>query len=218
MDGSNQWRIPEWFPGLKAQHVSLKRVHDELVRYNQALNLVSPRSLLIADAIHFADSIKGSQLIMDKSVALNITEIYDIGSGNGFPGLIFSILYPQVKVVLVDSDLRKCEYLKAIAHALSLKNVTVENKSVETLPEQSINYCMSRGFANISKSVLSLRKIVKPNGAYFHFKSEEWPKEVAEMPTALCSFWFPELLGDYKLPIGDVKFSIVKTVRSTKTS
>lgn len=216
MDGSIQWRITEWYPHLKQHHVKLKKLFDELGRYNQALNLISARTLPIADAIHFADSILGSELILSKNP--NIKEIYDVGSGNGFPGIVFGLLYPNIQVNLVDVDIRKCEYLKATSHLLGLTNVTVINKSVEALAEGSIDYCMSRGFANISKSVLLMRKIVKPNGIYFHFKTEEWPKEVAEMPTALCSFWFPELLGDYKLPIGEIKFSIVKTTRSNKAN
>lgn len=214
MDGSIQWRIPEWYPHLKLHHNKLKKLFDELNRYNQALNLISARTLPIADVIHFADSILGSELILSKNP--NIKEIYDIGSGNGFPGLVFGLLNPSIQVYLVDVDVRKCEYLKATSHLLGLSNIAIINKSAESLPEGSIEFCMSRGFANISKSVLLMRKIIKPNGIYFHFKTEEWPKEVAEMPTALCSFWFPELLGDYKLPIGEIKFSIVKTTRSTK--
>jgi 16S rRNA (guanine527-N7)-methyltransferase len=61
-----------------------------------------------------------------------------------------------------------------------------------------------------------LRRVFMAKGNYFHFKSEEWSKEVAEMPTALCSYWLPELMGEYKLPILEVKFAIVKTQRTTK--
>jgi 16S rRNA (guanine527-N7)-methyltransferase len=75
---------------------------------------------------------------------------------------------------------------------------------------------MSRGLANISKSILMLRKVFVPNGVYFHFKSEGWASEVAEIPTALCSYWIPELVSDYMLPVGEVKFSIVKTIRTSK--
>lgn len=216
MDGSIQWRVPTWYPHLKQHHTQLKKLFDELIRYNQALNLISARTLPVADAIHFADSILGSELILSKNPA--IKEIYDLGSGNGFPGIIFGLLNPGIQVKLVDSDVRKCEYLKATSHLLGLSNVTVINKSVEALSEGSVQFCLSRGFANISKSVLLMRKIVQTGGIYFHFKTEEWPKEVAEMPTALCSFWFPELLGDYKLPIGEIKFSIVKTTRSSKVN
>jgi 16S rRNA (guanine527-N7)-methyltransferase len=212
---SFSWRIPDWFPDLdESKQTLLKSLYDELNRYHLSLNLVSPRTMPAADAVHFADSILGSRLIYDSGLVGD--EIYDIGSGNGFPGLVFAILYPQIKVVLVDVDVRKCEYLKATSYKLDLKNVQVMNIRADNLPSGSVKAGMSRGFANISKSVLMLRRVFMAKGNYFHFKSEEWSKEVAEMPTALCSYWLPELMGEYKLPILEVKFAIVKTQRTTK--
>ena len=214
-DVTVHWRIRDWFSGVPENQLALLRsLHEELLRYHLSLNLVSPRTIPMADAIHFADSILGSLTIQKASQ--DIDEIYDFGSGNGFPGLVFAILFPSIKVVLVDVDVRKCEYLKAVSHKLSLKNIQVMNIQADKLPPGSVKFGMSRGFANISKSVLMLRKVFAPKGVYFHFKSEEWSKEVAEMPTALCSFWIPELVGEYKLPIGEVKFAIVKTVRTSK--
>jgi 16S rRNA (guanine527-N7)-methyltransferase len=164
--------------------------------------------------VHFADSILGCRVIYGSGLVGG--EIYDFGSGNGFPGMVFAILYPNIKVTLVDVDSRKCEYLKASAHKLGLRNVQVLNSQADKLPAGCVKAGMSRGFANISKSVLMLRRVFMPHGNYFHFKSEEWPKEVAEMPTALCSFWSAELLGEYKMPTVEAKFAIVRTQRSTK--
>jgi len=209
------WRVREWFPELEdSKHHLLKAVFDELQRYHLTLNLVSPRTLPVADAVHFSDAILGSRLIFKTGLVAD--EIYDFGSGNGFPGLVFSILYPQIRVILVDVDVRKCEYLKSVIHKLGMKNVQVMSIQADKLPPGSVRAGMSRGFANISKSVLMLRRIFSNRGCYFHFKSEEWPKEVAEMPTALCSYWSPVLVGEYKLPIGEVQFAIVNTIRSAK--
>jgi len=209
------WRLREWFPDIpESQQALFRSVFDELIRHHLSINLVSPRTIPMADAIHFADSIFGSRII--NSDNQNIDEIYDFGSGNGFPGLIYGILFPETRVILVDTDIRKCEYLKAVAHRLSLKNVSVLNSQADKLSAGSVKFGMSRGFANISKSVLMLRKVFASRGVYFHFKSEEWPKEVSEMPTALCSYWTPEFVGEYRLPIGEVKFSIVKTTRTNK--
>jgi 16S rRNA (guanine527-N7)-methyltransferase len=209
------WRVNNWFPSLDPSTLNtLKALFSELQKYHLSLNLVSPRSMPVADVVHFADSILGSQSIYKNGKVQD--EIYDFGSGNGFPGLVFAILYPQIVVKLVDIDSRKCEYLKAVSHKLGLRNVQVLNIQADKLPSGSVKFGMSRGFANISKSVLMLRRVFAPQGVYFHFKSEEWPKEVAEMPTALCSYWSPELLSDYRLPVGEVKFSIVKTIRTSK--
>ena len=69
---------------------------------------------------------------------------------------------------------------------------------------------MTRGFAPISKAILMLRKQVKRGGEVYFMKSEEWATEVANIPSQLCSFWVPSLVSEYRLPIGEVKFSVVK--------
>lgn len=206
------WRIETWFPDLDpkiARH--LKTYFDELMRFNRTVNLISPKTVPFADVIHFADSIYASRLIQADHPDMN--EIYDFGSGNGFPGLIFAMLYPSIKVMLVDSDQRKTEFLKHVAASCQLQNVTVLNQQIEKLPLNSIKFVMSRGFASISKSILIARKIVSVGGVFYHLKGETWPAEVGEIPTQLCSAWTPALVNEYKLPIGTMKFAVVKTTR-----
>jgi 16S rRNA (guanine527-N7)-methyltransferase len=84
-------------------------------------------------------------------------------------------------------------------------------RAVESLPERSIEFGMSRGFAGLSKAILMTRKPFKNGGSYYHLKSEEWATEVAAIPSQLCSFWTPSLVGEYKLPIGNIKFAVVRT-------
>lgn len=204
------WRIDEWFPDLSPDiRTRLKTYHEELIKFNRTLNLISAKTVFVADALHFADSILASQTIMKSNP--NIDKIYDLGSGNGFPGMILAILYPKVQVVLVDMDLRKCEFLSHLAGVLKAFNVTIENKTIESYPEGSLMYVMARGLANISKSIMITRKAVPKGGIFYHLKSEEWGIEVGDIPTQLCSAWAPSLVGEYKLPIGTIKFSVVKT-------
>lgn len=203
------WRIDQWFPDLSSeQKVQLKQFHDELQKFNRTLNLVSPKTIPHSDAIHFADSILACRIIYNSN---KVNELYDFGSGNGFPGIIFSILYPDTKIHLVDVDQRKSEFLKHMVSFLKLKNIDVLNVAIESFPEKSIKIAISRGYASIAKSILSTRKLFERGGKYYHFKGEEWASEVAAIPTQLCSFWTPSLVGEYKLPVGDFKFAVVKT-------
>ncbi len=204
------WRIDEWFPDLSpVLKARLKTYHDELIKYNRTVNLISPKTLFVADALHFSDSILASQIIFMSNP--KIDKIFDLGSGNGFPGMIFALLYPSVQVVLVEVDQKKCEFLRFIAEALGLKNVLVENRNFEGFPEGSMQTVMARGLATISKALLMTRKVVPKGGVFYHLKGEEWGIEVGEIPTQLCSIWSPSLVGEYKLPVGAVKFSVVKT-------
>lgn len=205
------WRIDEWFPYLKEDaRANLKRYHEELIKFNNAVNLIGVKTIPMSDAIHFADSILASQIITQSE---KIDHIHDFGSGNGFPGLVLAILNPDMKVSTVDTDQRKSEFIKHIVGTLGLKNVEVLVRPVESLPEESVRFAVSRGFAPIAKAILLARKLFPTGGAYFHMKSEEWASEIAQIPTQLCSFWMPALLGDYRLPVGEVKFAVVKTER-----
>ena len=209
-DQSPNWRIKNWFPDIDEKtHEQLAKYFSELQKFNKVVNLISPKTLFHADAVHFADSILASRAIskkVNKSVYL-----YDFGSGNGFPGLIYGILNPDQKMVLIDSDERKCEFLKHIVDTLGLASIVVQNKKIELLTSNTIEQAMCRGFAPLPKALLTLRKAVKKGGVVYHMKSEEWAMEVSQIPTQLCSIWQPAVEAEYKLPIGDIKMFVVKT-------
>lgn len=208
---SSTWRLAEWFSDLNPDQLGLfKKYFDEIKKYNKTINLVSPKTLSSADLTHFADCILASRSIR-KGMPSQVKEVFDIGSGNGFPGMVFAVLFPEVKVNLVESDLRKSEFLKNLVITLGLKNVHVLNQNVETLKDRSVSVAISRGFAPLSKAILVTRKIFIKGGVYFHLKGEEWASEIASIPSQLCSFWLPGLVGEYRLPVGEVKFAVVKT-------
>ncbi len=207
-----QWRIQQWFPDLSAEELkNLKKYHDELSKFNKVLNLVSPKTLFTSDAVHFADSILSSKIVSKKTNKNNT--LYDIGSGNGFPGLVYGILNLDQKVILLDVDQRKCEFLKHTISSLGLTNVSVENKNVDKLAENSISQAIMRGFAPLPRAMMQFRKIVSIGGTIFHLKSEEWSLEVSQVPSQLCSVWQPVLEEEYSIPTLAHKMYVVRTDR-----
>jgi len=203
--------LEQWYPELGAETLgALKAYNDELIKFNQTVNLIGVKTVPFADVIHFADCILASRIIFK-----NTTEkvIHDFGSGNGFPGLIMALLEPGRQFKLVEVDQRKAEFLKHMVSYLKLKNTEVLNQQVEAFPAGSIKTAVSRGFAPISKAILLSRKIFPVGGAYFHMKGEEWATEIAAIPTQLCSFWQPSLAGNYRLPVGEIQYAIVKTMK-----
>jgi len=204
------WRVSEWFPNLSPETLGkLKTYHEELIKFNRTLSLISAKTVFVADALHFADSINASRAIVDSTPAMD--KIYNLASGNGFPGIVMAILYPKLQVVLVDVDQRKCEFMSHVAATLGLSNISVINKNFEALEEGAVKYAVVRGYGNISRTLLVTRKLMAKGAQLFHMKGEEWGMEVSEIPTQLCSQWSPSLVGEYKLPVGTVKFAVVKT-------
>lgn len=212
---STYWRVDEWFPDLSEKvRNCFKTFNDEIGVSNRFLNLISPKTLQMADVIHFADSIIGGRLIL--SEIPDGATVFDLGGGNGFPGFIMACISPGHKFVVVDSDSKKCDFLRDAVSALGLSNIEVRNGTVEGLGLSSIEFGVARGLGNISKAILMARKCFKTGGSFYHFKGEQWSMEVGEIPTQLCSVWTPALVGEYKLPIGPVKFAIVKTIKIQK--
>lgn len=209
------WRVESWFPDLPSDRLALlKRFHDELLKMNKQHSLVSAKALPHADLVHFADSIFASRFVREK--ANNNEDMYDLGSGNGFPGLVYAILYPDQKVILLDQDSRKTEVLSQIVKALELQNVSVVCKSAEKLSEGQIKQAICRNFAPLPKSMMMLRKIVPKGCNIFYLKTEEWSLEVSQVPSQLCSVWQPHLIGEYNLPIANIKMFVVRTEKLTE--
>ena len=206
------WRLETWFPDFsKETHQKLRKYYDELSSANKTMSLVSPKTLPFADGIHFADSAMGMNFIFKD--APSAKEFYDFGSGPGFPGLVGAILRPDIKFTLVEIDDKKIEFLRRCVANLSLGNVSLLKGNLEALPANSVKFAVARGLSNISKSILMARKCMEKGGTFYHMKSENWSMEVGEIPTQLCSVWSPALVSEYRLPIGEVRFAIVKTTK-----
>lgn len=206
---ANKWRLPEWYPELGDTLLQdLRKYHLELIRFNGTINLISPRTEVNADLVHFADSVAGGRLILEKT---DSERIFDIGSGNGFPGLIMACLARDREFVLLDKDARKLEFCKHVAGILKLENVRTLHNQVEALPADLIQCAVSRGFAPLSNALVATRKVFAKGAHYYHFKGDSWVREVADIPTQVCSVWSPKLSGEYSLPKDVAKLVVVET-------
>jgi len=78
----------------------------------------------VMDAVHLVESIPPPYIRKG-------TKAIDIGSGNGVPGIILSILRPDIDVTLLDSDNKKCGFLDMFCNLVVLKNVTIIRERAE---------------------------------------------------------------------------------------
>ncbi len=91
--------------------------------WNEKINLVSRKSIETSFAYHFADSV---QLAHFAHKHLETREYKDLGTGAGFPGIVFAIRYPDVKVTLYEKLQKKRNFLEAAIQGLALKNVYLD--------------------------------------------------------------------------------------------
>ncbi|MBQ4584249.1 MAG: 16S rRNA (guanine(527)-N(7))-methyltransferase RsmG [Bacilli bacterium] len=127
----------------------LEKYYEFLVEYNSHTNLTSITQKDLVYLKHFYDSISVAQSY-DFTKEL---KVLDIGTGAGFPGVILKIFFPQIKLVLLDSNNKKTTFLINLIKKLDLKNVTVVNDRAENYIKQnreSFDVVISRAVANMA--------------------------------------------------------------------
>jgi 16S rRNA (guanine527-N7)-methyltransferase len=205
------WRLASWFPKMSESSIERLRIyHVELMLFNGRINLVSPTTERHADQVHFADCIMGLEIVMGNEKA---EEFFDIGSGNGFPGLVGAVLYPDRKFVLVEKDGRKAEFLKHMISRLQLENVTVIAGRLEDQPLGAIHAAVSRGFAPLDKALLQTHRHFATGGRFYHFKGESWVAEIAKLPPQIAGIWTTKKVGEYSTPANGPTLSIIGTTK-----
>ena len=122
--------------------------HKLLLKWQKAINLVSNRTLKKAWERHFADSVQLQNHIPEEA-----NTIVDLGSGGGFPGMILAILFPEKKVHLIESDERKCEFLKNVSRETN-RPVTIHNERIENIVGVlNADIISARAFASLDRII-----------------------------------------------------------------
>lgn len=202
-------RLKEWAPHLSDEQFEACQIYTrELLRFNRSLNLISPATAPRVDAVHILDVVRAWSLVEDRIP--EGSQIYDFGTGNGLPGVLCAALSPSRNFRVVDRDQRKLEFCKHIAATLKLKNIVVSCLDVADLPKNSVKYALSRGFANVSKSMLLTRPLFAIGGRFFMMKGESWSLELAELSPRMFSVWKSEMIGQYKLPETPAEFVVLQ--------
>ena len=209
--GEPKWRFKTFFADLPADlEAKFKILHTEIIKNNSGINIIPGKSEIDSDYMHLADcylAVKGI-IAKDKSKT-----IYDILGSNGLPGIFLAALDPSRKVVVMDSDGRKMEFIKSVASQMGLSNLQANIGRVEDLAENTIESAIIRGNLPITKSLLFLRKYVSQNGVLYHMKGNTWAREVGDIPSQICSHWKPELCCEYQLPISGARMAVVSTIK-----
>ena len=160
----------------------LNKYNDFLLENNKLLNLIGKTTEKNVFSRHFKDSAQIYDLIQDKS------EIIDIGSGAGFPGVIIKILMENDKingnVILIDKSPKKCKFLKELSDKLSLI-LKIENLRLEDYKFNKISTIVSRAFKKtiqtidiLFKNNENIRSIILIKGKTYQQELEEAKKNI----------------------------------------
>ena len=159
--------ITRYFPHLSDQQKEqFDALYDLYTDWNSKINVISRKDITNLYEHHVLHSLGIARFIPFKDGS----QVMDLGTGGGFPGIPLAILFPEVKFHLVDSIGKKIKVASEIANAIGLKNVTFRHCRAEE-EKAKFDFVVSRAVMPLSDLLKIIRKNISstqmnaiPNG------------------------------------------------------
>jgi 16S rRNA (guanine527-N7)-methyltransferase len=162
----------------EAQIVQLDRYEGLIQQWQKAINLVAPSTLKEVWERHILDSAQLWPIIQNLGLP---TRIIDLGSGGGLPGLVLAIAGVE-QITMVESDARKCVFLREVSRETQLSNVSVINERIEKTSQIKAPIVTARALAPLKQLIAWSEPLLEENGAMIFLKGQDWRKELTELP------------------------------------
>ena len=186
----------------------LERYYELLVEYNKFMNLTG---ITIKEEVylkHFYDS-----LTIAKVIDLNQYDtLCDVGTGAGFPGLVIKIIYPNLKITLLDSLNKRLNFLNIVIKELNLKDIETIHIRAEEYKKQ-FDIVVARAVAPLNILLEYCIPITKVNGYFIAMKgkNEEANNALKELNSEIIE------TNSFLLPIEQSNRTIIKIKKIKET-
>ena len=154
-----------------------------LFEWNQKMNLTAIDTLDSALDKHILDCLMATRgLTMNGHVA-------DIGSGAGFPGMVWAIYFPDITIDLIEPTQKRCVFLNTVITSLGLTNVNVINKRSEDCNDlrESYDLVAARAVARLPLLLELCTPLLKVGGTMLALKGSIAMEEITESKHALST-------------------------------
>jgi 16S rRNA (guanine527-N7)-methyltransferase len=157
----------------------IERYRDELVSWNEKVNLISRKDIENVLQNHILHS-----LSVLKYVNLSIkSRCLDLGTGGGLPGIPISIANPEARMLLVDSIGKKIKITEMLAKHTGNKYIKTLNARVEDLANNKehnsyFDFVFARAISDAVRIVTWSKKMLKQNGKIVLFKGGDLSEEI----------------------------------------
>lgn len=168
------------------QMAQLAAYERELLEWNEKFNLTAIRDVDGIRAKHFLDSFSCTLAWKDQTPR----RLIDVGTGAGFPGIVLKILYPGLKLTLVESVGKKANFCAHIIQILGLENVEILTARAEDVGQnpahrEKYDWAVARAVAAMPVLSEYLMPLVKVGGGMLAQKGESGPAETQMAEKAL---------------------------------
>ncbi len=173
-------KVLSYFPGLTSEQIEkFKGLYDAYNHWNKKINVISRKDFQNFYLHHVLHS-----LAICKIADFNPgTNILDIGTGGGFPGIPLAIVYPECHFVLLDSIKKKLKVIEAINAEMELTNIETVHARAENYNEK-FDFITSRAVTQFPKfihwvknNISETNKNSMKNGV-FYLKGGDFEEEI----------------------------------------
>ena len=175
--------IKKYFPNITEQQAEqfaqLEALYND---WNAKINVISRKDIQNLYEHHVLHSLGIAKVVNFKDG----TEVMDLGTGGGFPGIPLAILFPNTQFHLVDSIGKKVRVAQEVANAIGLKNVRFSHARAEEIKD-TYDFVVTRAVMPMIDLVKVARKNIKkeqhnavPNGI-IALKGGELQREISSM-------------------------------------
>lgn len=195
---------------------NLLKYLELLLEYNSHTNLTAMRDEKLIVEKHFLDS-----LLLQNLIKSDMKKAIDVGTGAGFPGIVIKILFPNLKVVLIDSLQKRVNFLNQVIQELDLKNVEVYHARAEEFAQnhrEEFDVVTARAVASLPVLLEYCVPLVKV-GKYFIPMKASIEEEMVLSSKAIQILKVEiESLEKFELPFEKSLRSILKLKKVGETS
>ena len=153
-----------------------------LQEWNEKMNLTAIKEKDEIIEKHFHDSLLPLYNREPKGTAA------DVGTGAGFPGIVWKIAYPDLHVVLIEPTGKRCTFLKEVISQLKLKDIEVFNDRAEEHAQkhrEAYDIVTARAVANLSILAELCVPLLKKDGLFIAMKGAQGHTEAVQAEHAM---------------------------------
>ena len=182
----------------------LEEFYKLLIDWNEKINLTRIVEKEDVYLKHFYDS-----LTLYKAVDLNkVNTLCDVGTGAGFPGIVLKIVFPNLKITLIDSLQKRVNYLNTIIKELELNDIEAIHARGEEY-KGKYDVVTSRAVANIEKLVYYTMHLVDKEGIFVAMKGNIDDELTQEVKKRIEKKYNIVKINKFELPIEESSRSLV---------
>ena len=198
----------EFIKKLSVQNVNLNGVQIEqldtyasfLKEYNEKINLTAICEYEEVLDKHFYDSLL---LSFNKEIKGSLV---DVGTGAGFPGIVLKIVYPDLKVILIEPLKKRCVFLNELIEKLGLKDIEVINSRGEDFSltnREKYDFVTARAVSNLNMLIEICGAMVKIGGYFIALRGLNGKEEIENASLAIKKMGFEvENINEFELNDG----------------